>query len=50
MSKYAEEYRNADPLVINVRRTQYMEMLRNKADIERYGANLLAQYNARKSK
>lgn len=50
MSRFANEYRDAEPLVINVRRAQYIEMISNKADIERYGAYLLAQYNARKAR
>lgn len=48
MSRYAHEYREAEPLTNIIERMAYDSMMRGKRDIERFGANALAAYRARR--
>jgi hypothetical protein len=50
MSKYANEYRNAESIDVYLYRSQYAAMMKARADIEQYGANLLSMYRARKAR
>jgi len=48
MSRFHQEYRNAEPLNIVIDRAQYDAMMTSKRNIMDFGARLLSGYRARR--
>jgi hypothetical protein len=47
MSRFAQDYADAEPLDTIIKRLQYESMMAAKSDIMDFGARLLASYRAR---
>jgi hypothetical protein len=48
MSRFYQDYAEAEPMDTLIRRLQYQAMMSAKSEVEQFGARMLASYRARR--